>query len=164
MKFFLIGFITGLLVLSFLISLGVGSKTEQPISFSHKKHQEQGVECITCHPYYQDQTFAGIPTVATCLECHKEPITKSSEEEKIRQFEKRGEAIPWKGIYEEPDHVFFSHRRHVVLGKIECSSCHGNIGETERPPSKPWVNMTMRWCMNCHQQGKVTNDCLACHE
>jgi hypothetical protein len=50
-----------------------------------------------------------------------------------------------------------------VLGKLPCQACHGNIAESVRPPSKPWVNMTMNWCMNCHTKDKVTNDCLACH-
>jgi hypothetical protein len=163
MKFFLIGLAIGVLLLFFLISLGLGSKSEQPISFNHKKHLEQGLECDACHHFYKTQTFSGIPDLNTCLECHKEPVTKSPEEEKIRQFQKRGQEIPWRRIYEEPDHVFFSHRRHAVLGKIECKICHGGIGESERPPMKPWAKMTMNWCMDCHAKRKVTNDCLACH-
>ena len=153
----------GFLLLFLFIGLGFGSKTEQPISFNHKKHLEQGLECDTCHPYVRTQTFAGMPDIATCLGCHKEPITESPEEEKIRQFHKKGDEIPWKRLYEEPNHVFFSHRRHAVLGKIPCQTCHGEIGQSEKPPAKPWVKMTMRWCMDCHAKNKVTNDCLACH-
>ena len=104
-----------------------------------------------------------MPNITICLECHKEPITKSPEEEKIRQFQKKGQEIPWRRIYEEADHVFFSHRRHAVLGKLQCQTCHGDIGQIERPPTKPWVKMTMKWCMDCHTKNKVTNDCLACH-
>ena len=163
MKLFLLGLAIGFLSLVLFISLSVGSKAEQPIAFNHKKHIEQGLACDTCHQYYKTQTFSGIPDIAVCLECHKEPVTKSPEEEKIRQFAKRGEAIPWKQIYREPDHVFYSHRRHVVLGKIECQTCHGEIAQSERPPAKPSVRMTMSWCMNCHAKHKVTNDCLACH-
>ncbi len=164
MKFFLIGLAIGVVLLFLFISLGQGSRGDQPISFNHKKHHEQGVECDTCHPFFKTQTFSGMPKIATCLECPKEPITQSPEEEKIRQFAKKGEEIPWKRLYGEPDHVFYSHRRHVVLGKLECKTCHGNIGESEKPPSKPWVNMTMGWCIDCHKKSKVTNDCLACHE
>ncbi len=163
MKSFLIGLAAGVLLLFFLIGLGVGSKTEQPISFNHKKHLEQGLECDACHRFYKTQTFSGLPDLNTCLECHKEPATKSPEEEKIRQFQKKREEIPWKRLYREPDHVFFSHRRHVVLGKLQCQTCHGDIGQRETPPAKPWVKMTMNWCMDCHTKNKVTNDCLACH-
>jgi hypothetical protein len=163
MKPFLIGLAIGFILIALFISLGFGSRKEQPISFNHKEHLEQGLECDTCHRFYKTQTFSGIPHLNTCLECHKEPVTQSPEEEKIRQFQKKGEEIPWRRIYGEPDHVFFSHRRHVVLGKIPCQTCHGNIGKSERPPTKPWVKMTMKWCMNCHRKNKVTNDCLACH-
>jgi len=163
MKFFLPGLAIGFLLLFLFIGLSAGSKTEQPISFNHKKHLEQGVDCLTCHPYPKEQTLSGMPPLATCLECHKEPLTKNPEEEKIRQFQKKNQEIPWKKLYGQPDHVFFSHRRHVVLAKMECKSCHGDIGRSEKPPSKPWVKMTMKWCMDCHTKSKVTNDCLACH-
>jgi len=163
MRLFLLGLAIGLLFVFLLIGSGIGLKDGQPISFNHKRHQEQGVECLTCHPYPKEQNFSGMPTLTTCLECHKEALTKNPEEEKIRQFQKRGEEISWKHLYYQPDHVFFSHRRHVALGKIECKTCHGNIGESEKPPTRPFVQMTMSWCMNCHVKNKVTNDCLACH-
>ena len=163
MKFFLIGLAIGILLLFLFITISQGSKTDQPISFNHKKHLDQGLDCDACHLYFKTQTFSGIPTLATCLECHKEPITKSPEEEKIRQFERRKEEIPWKQIYRLPDHVFYSHRRHAVLGKIACQTCHGDIGQTQKPPSKPWATMTMGWCMDCHRRSNVKNDCLLCH-
>jgi ferredoxin len=50
-----------------------------------------------------------------------------------------------------------------VLGKITCQTCHGEIGQGKKPPTKPWVKMTMKWCMDCHAKSKVTNDCLSCH-
>ena len=163
MKPFLIGLAIGIILLFLFMSFGLGSKAEQPISFNHKKHLEQGLECDACHRFFKTQTFSGIPDLKTCLECHKEPITKSQEEEKIRQFQQKKEEISWKRLYEQPDHVFFSHRRHAVLGKIPCQTCHGEIGQSEKPPSKPWVKMTMSWCMDCHNKNRVTNDCSACH-
>lgn len=164
MKFFLLGLAAGLLLLLLFNNLGFGSRTEQPIRFNHKKHLEQGLECDSCHRYVKTQPFAGMPDIGTCLQCHQEAITKNPEEEKIRQFAKRGGEIPWKRLYKEPDYVFYSHRRHTVLGKIPCQTCHGNIGKSERPPSKPYVRMTMGWCMGCHRKKGASNDCLACHE
>ncbi len=164
MKLFLIGLAAGSFLLFLFFSFGFGSKTEQPISFNHKKHLEQGLECDSCHRYFKTQTFSGMPGIAACLECHQEAVTKSPEEEKIRQFAKKGKEIPWKRIYKEPSYVFYSHRRHTVLGKIPCQTCHGNIGNSEKPPEKPYVKMTMGWCMGCHQKKGVSNDCLACHE
>jgi hypothetical protein len=163
MKFFLLGLAIGVFLLFLFISFGLGSKAEQPILFNHKKHLEQGLDCDACHRFFKTQTFSGLPDLNACLECHKEPITKTAEEEKIRPFQKKAQEIPWRRIYQQPDHVFFSHRRHVVLGKIPCATCHGDIGQSEKPPTKPWVKMTMGWCMGCHAKNKVTNDCLACH-
>jgi len=162
-KLVLIGLILGALLLLILGGLGFGSKTAQPISFSHKKHTAQGLSCDTCHIYFKTQTFSGMPRLETCLDCHKDPVTKSPEEEKIRDYQKKNQEISWARLYVQPDHVFFSHRRHVVLGKMDCQTCHGAIGESDRPPSKPWVKMTMKWCMDCHSKKQVTNDCLACH-
>jgi hypothetical protein len=51
----------------------------------------------------------------------------------------------------------------VVIGKMDCKICHGDIGQREKPPSRPWVKMTMRWCMDCHAKTKASNDCLTCH-
>jgi hypothetical protein len=164
MKFFLLGFAVGVLILFLFITYSGGSRSEQPIAFNHKKHVDQGLDCDTCHRYYKMQTFPGMPDLSICLECHKERITQSPQEEKIRQLATRKEGISWKQIYGEPDHVLFSHQRHVVLGKIECKTCHGDIGQSEKPPIKQFVRMTMNWCMSCHARRKVTNDCLACHE
>jgi len=164
MKFFLLGLAIGFLLFFLFVNLSVDSKANQPIAFNHKKHMEQGLECDTCHRYYKTETFSGMPDIAVCLECHKEPVTQSPEEEKIRQFAKKGEKIPWRRLYKMPDHVFYSHRRHVILGKVECQTCHGTIGQSEKPPTTPFVQMTMGWCMNCHAKKRVTNDCLACHE
>jgi hypothetical protein len=163
MKFFLLGLAIGFLLFFLFVNLSVDSKANQPIAFNHKKHMGQGLGCDTCHRHYKTETFSGMPDTAVCLECHKEPVTQSPEEEKIRQFAKKGEEIPWKQIYREPDHVFYSHRRHVVLGKIECQICHGEIAQSEKPPTTPFVQMTMGWCMNCHAKKGVTNDCLVCH-
>jgi hypothetical protein len=163
MKLFLFGIVIGSLILFLLIALGAGSKADQPIPFNHKKHQEQGMTCDACHRFFQTQTFSGMPRIAICMECHKDPVTDSPEEEKIRQFQKKGKEIPWERLYQQPDHVFFSHRRHVVLGKTECKTCHGEMGQSEKPPSRPWIRMTMKWCMDCHAKSKVSNDCLTCH-
>ncbi len=41
------------------------------------------------------------------------------------------------------------------------SICHGDIaGGTVAQRN---VNMTMGFCVNCHNQNKASVDCLACH-
>ena len=165
--------LTGLGLLT-LISLFVGiglalsrkpSLPPQPIAFNHKKHTgDLSLPCTTCHQSVEAQTFAGLPQTETCVTCHAAPLTKNPEEEKIRQYASKGEKIPWQRIYRMPGDVFFSHRRHVVLAKVECATCHGKMAEQTTPPSRPLVNQTMAWCINCHQERRVSVDCNACHK
>lgn len=163
MKSFLIGLVIGTFSLLLLINLGSSFRSEPPLSFNHKKHKQQGVECTTCHPYFKEQTFAGMPTVAVCMECHKDSITQHPDEEKIKQYNRESKEIPWKRLYQQPEDIFFSHRRHVVIAQLDCHHCHGEIGQSEKLPPKPLAKMTMKWCMDCHRKSRANNDCLACH-
>jgi hypothetical protein len=61
------------------------------------------------------------------------------------------------------DHVFYTHRRHVGIGELECVNCHGEIADTERPPERPLVRIDMDLCMDCHREHEETVDCNACH-
>ncbi len=125
---------------------------------------EQGLECDTCHRYYKTETFSGMPDIAVCLECHKEPVTQSPEEEKIRQFAKKGEADSLEANL--PASLIMSSILIDAMSFLERWSVRPvteTIGQSEKPPTTPFVQMTMGWCMNCHAKKKVTNDCLACH-
>lgn len=163
MRFFLIGVAIGFFFILIFINLSLSSRSNQPLLFNHKIHKKADIDCIQCHPFYKEQRFSGMPNITICIECHKDPLTQNPEEEKIRQFHKSGKDFQWNRIYKQPDHVFFSHRRHVVLGEIDCINCHGPIGESEKPPKKTWVKMNMKWCMDCHTKRKANNDCMACH-
>ena len=137
----------------------------QPIAFNHKKHAgEMSLPCTTCHQAVKEQTFASLPQTGTCMTCHAAALTKNPEEEKIRQYAAKNEKIAWKRIYRMPDHVFFSHRRHVVSAKIECVTCHGKMAELTEPPTRPLVQQTMSWCIACHQEKRASVDCNACHK
>ena len=136
----------------------------QPIAFNHKKHAgELSLPCAMCHQSVESQAFAGVPQAETCITCHAAPLSQNPEEEKIRSYASKGEKIPWQRIYRMPGDVFFSHRRHVVLGKVECATCHGAMAEQVTPPPRPLVNQSMQWCINCHEQRRASADCNACH-
>lgn len=137
----------------------------QPIAFNHQIHIEgEGLECTDCHPHVEELPSASIPPVSVCEDCHSdEPLTESEEELRLLRFVDEGLEIPWVRIYSVPSHVYFSHRRHVVLGEIECMTCHGDVPLLTAPPPGPLTPLTMDWCMDCHYEQKVTNDCLACH-
>jgi hypothetical protein len=149
----------------FLLLQSKFSMVKQPISFSHKKHiQEADLECSDCHLYYKKYAFSGKPTIDICLTCHEEAISDSPEEERIREYAKKGKDIDWVRLYLVPDDVYYSHQRHVVAGGIECRVCHGNIGQSVKPPKRPEVKITMGMCIECHKKRNVTTDCIACHK
>lgn len=122
------------------------------------------MDCIECHLYANTHARATIPNIEVCADCHSdEPMTDSPEEKKLIDHVTRGEKIRWTKIYRVPPHVYFSHRRHTALGGIDCVVCHGNMEEMTAPPEKPVVPVRMDWCMNCHDQHQVDNDCTRCH-
>lgn len=153
--------IVGIFLIISLFSLWGGIK--QPISFNHKIHAENGLECLDCHIHFQTEKSSGRPTIYICSGCHEEPQGEGQEEAKIIESVKSGKEVDWKRLYRIPEDVTFSHRQHVVAGELECSVCHGGIGESTKPPSKP-VKIKMKKCMKCHEAKNVDNDCIACHK
>ncbi len=149
-------------VLSVLAMRSFWGGIKQPIAFNHKIHAENGLVCLDCHIYYETQEFSGRPTIDICSGCHEEPQGEGHEEAKIVEFVQSGKEVDWKRLYRVPEDVTFSHRLHVVVGELECTACHGQIGETTKPPGKP-VKIKMKKCMKCHEARNVDNDCIACH-
>ncbi len=138
--------------------------THQPIQFNHQKHtQGLELECTLCHEGVADRVRATLPGVEVCIGCHEEAVTDSSEEEKIRDYYGRGEEIPWQRLYRVPRHVFFSHRRHVHVARVECTTCHGDMGTLSRPPPRPLKKIAMKACLACHRDRGARTDCVSCH-
>jgi hypothetical protein len=159
--------VTGIVLLvSFLVIKTFSrERITQPVAYSHKVHIENaGLHCTDCHTHAEDNASATVPSLEICQNCHSsDPVSKSPEELKVLKYVAEKKEIPWVRVYKVPDHVYFSHRRHVTKGKLECSLCHGNMNEQAIPVSSPFLPVTMKNCMNCHKEHKVTNDCLACH-
>lgn len=61
--------------------------------------------------------------------------------------------IEWIKIHNLPDHVYFNHSQHVMVGKQQCQTCHGNI--QEMPEVYQFADLSMGWCINCHRETKV---------
>jgi cytochrome c2 len=152
----------------------VGYHPSQPINFSHKIHAgDNGIQCQYCHSGVEKSKTAGIPPAMVCMNCHKvidqnQAGTEESKKEIAKIYfavgwdpEKRvytGETHPiqWNKVHVLPDHVFFSHQQHVVVGKQDCANCHGDVKtmgtvEQQRP-------LTMGWCINCHRTTPVAMD------
>ncbi|MBI4249411.1 MAG: cytochrome c3 family protein [Elusimicrobia bacterium] len=140
-----------------------GSK-KQPVAYNHKKHIALGLECAGCHTGIADgKARGGLPTVEVCAACHtsddENPRAKA-----VRDYVSANKPIPWKKVYNVPTHVYFSHRRHVGLAKLDCALCHGDMSKVEAPVTRQAVTISMARCMGCHHRMKVTNDCMACHK
>ncbi len=126
-------------------------------------HIEQDIDCIDCHQYYETSEYSGLPRIDVCLDCHDDETVDNAELKKLAAFAERNEQVPWQRVYVMPDHVFYSHRRHVVTAKIACKTCHGDIAKLTTPPTRPLVDQSMDWCLDCHEENTATADCIHCH-
>ncbi len=146
-------------------AISSGDEPDQPIAYNHQLHIETvGLQCTECHRYVETEAAATLPPLEVCRTCHEsEPLSDSPEETVLLKYVADGTEIPWKRIYHVPDHVYFSHRRHVVLGEIDCGECHGVMQEKTTPVTSEFLEVKMENCMDCHREHKVTNDCLSCH-
>jgi hypothetical protein len=155
------------LTLAFLVlgcdpAIPVG-KGPQPIDFNHKKHLSMGLDCTLCHTQVKEKPIAGPPSVKTCMVCHAQPLTDNPQEEIIRATARSGEELKWRQITLVPDHVYFSHARHVKAGQVPCETCHGQMQNQTSPITRPAVRLSMEFCIECHSRNAVSVDCVACH-
>jgi cytochrome c2 len=143
----------------------VGYHPSQPINFSHKIHaNDNAIQCQYCHSTVEKSKVASIPSAMICMNCHKgiqETANPGSKEEIAKIYVATGfdpstggytnipVPLQWNKVHVLPDHVFFSHQQHVVVGGVACEQCHGDVKsmttiEQQRP-------LTMGWCVDCHR-------------
>ena len=146
-----------------------GYHPEQPIKFSHKIHAgDNEIACQYCHFSVEKSRHSGIPTVNICMNCHKGiqegPTTGKEEIAKIYAAagydpstgtydESKANPIKWIKVHNLPDHVYFSHQQHVVVGKQDCANCHGDVKSMGTIEQKN--PLTMKWCIECHRKTEV---------
>jgi hypothetical protein len=65
----------------------------------------------------------------------------------------KAKPIEWARIHNLPDHVYFNHSQHVMVGKIQCQTCHGEV--TKYDEMKQFADLSMGWCINCHRETQV---------
>ncbi len=152
---------------------------EQPIHYSHKVHAGiNQISCLYCHAGAEKSKHAMIPSENICMNCHKAidsyngPELFTAEGKKIngtaeiaklydyvgwdaaeKKYTKPGRPIEWTKIHNLPDHVYFNHSQHVVAGKQQCQTCHGNIQDMDEVHQ--FADLSMGWCINCHRTTKV---------
>jgi mono/diheme cytochrome c family protein len=150
-----------------------GYAPEQPIKYSHKLHAgELAIDCKYCHSTAEYSKQASVPSVNTCMNCHKGVQLRdkyngeiSPEIKKIytamdydpdkpagEQYGPNPKPIRWVRIHNLPDHAFFNHSMHVSTG-VSCQTCHGPIQEME--VVQQFSTLQMGWCINCHRERNV---------
>jgi cytochrome c2 len=155
------------------IGIYEGYAPEQPIKFSHKIHAgDDGIDCVYCHSGAEKGKTAGIPPVNVCMNCHKgiesgkrwgtEEISKiyaaaGWDKENQKYIPRNQDPIEWVKIHNLPDHVYFNHAQHVVVGKVDCIECHGDVATFDYPMHQE-APLTMGWCIECHRTKEVKMD------
>lgn len=168
-------------------AIGLGRQKDyqpvQPIYYSHKVHAGiNQINCLYCHGSAEQSKHAAIPSVNTCMNCHKaiqayekgpklfdedgNEIDGTAEIQKLYEYagfdpnqpnkwdpSMIKKPIEWVKIHNLPDHVYFSHAQHVTAGKVQCQSCHGAINEMGEV--KQVADLSMGWCINCHRESSV---------
>jgi mono/diheme cytochrome c family protein len=158
-----------------MVEVGVqqGYAPEQPIAYSHKLHAgDLGIDCKYCHVGVEKGKNATIPSLNTCMNCHKgvqnvggEPGI-SDEIQKIytaldydpaglpgQRYGDNPKNIKWVRIHNLPDLAYFNHSQHVKVGGIECQKCHGPIEKME--VVQQWSTLQMAWCIDCHRETEI---------
>ena len=136
---------------------------EQPLEFPHNIHAGKQIACTEyCHEAVTTGPVAGLPSVRTCLVCHNTIATDRPRIRQLTAMRERGEDFVWQRVYgyAPAAHVRFNHAPHI-RADVGCSTCHGNIGEGTVATRN--VDLTMGFCVNCHNEKKAPIDCLTCH-
>lgn len=140
------------------------SEVRQPVEYPHRLHVgDLQLTCDLCHETSTSGVVAGLPSLETCATCHQEANGTSSEEKKVVEAVRSGRTIAWVRLYQLPDHVYFTHRRHVAVARIGCEVCHGDMGAQPRPPPAALVALGMQECMDCHRERGAGRGCAICH-
>jgi hypothetical protein len=138
---------------------------EQPLQFPHNIHADpkKEISCTDyCHEAVSTGPRAGLPSVRTCLVCHNTIATDKPRIRELTAMHARGEDFVWQRVYgyAPQAHVRFNHAPHI-RADVQCSTCHGPIHEGT--VARRNVDLTMGFCVNCHNERKASIDCLTCH-
>ncbi len=178
--------VSGILSLS-TIGVVENYQPSQPIAFPHAIHTgTNGIDCKYCHNSVTKSKSAGLPTVNVCMNCHKQINGRTPEQqEQIAKiysaagwdpegmsYSGKTKEIVWNKVHVLPDHVYFNHSQHVVVGGIDCKQCHGDMTKmTETVKVQPVSELnkvegnialtkptlTMGWCIECHGEKEISN-------
>jgi len=142
--------------------------------FSHRTHQEAGVECASCHGDMKQNTkvtAANLPTMETCVKCHKEKGVGTGcavcHQTLSTKNPPADHTQDWKRFHgtasQEPGR---GGRCALCHERSYCSTCHSI--EKPQDHSNTWVNfghgvaagVDRTRCSTCHH----SDFCIQCHQ
>jgi len=137
------------------------SSAEQPIPFSHKLHLTFDMKCKECHPNPEPGDRMTLPATDKCMECHRTIGKDKPAIQKLAEFGRSKQAIPWTRLYVVSAWVFWNHRSHLEAG-MKCEACHGEVTKMEVMTAITNVT-TMAGCVDCHRKNEASTGCQYCH-
>lgn len=87
------------------------------------------------------------------MNCHNQVRTTAPNIQKIYDAIEQNKPIEWVRVHNLPDLAYFNHQQHVVVGGLECETCHGDIKNME--VVQQHSILTMGWCVDCHRKTNV---------
>jgi hypothetical protein len=133
----------------------------QPVPYSHKKHLALGLKCQQCHVNPEPGDRMTFPATATCMGCHATIAKDKPSIQKLAEFAKSNQPVPWARIYVVSSWVYWNHRSHLEA-KMTCEMCHGQVAEMDVMAKVSNVT-TMAGCINCHRRNDASTGCQYCH-
>ena len=134
---------------------------DQPVPFSHKLHVNFDMKCQECHPNPEPGDRMTLPAADKCMECHRTIVKDKPSIQKLAEFAKSKQTIPWVRVYVVSGWVFWNHRSHLEAG-MKCETCHGEVGKMEVLTAATNVT-TMAGCVDCHRKNDASTGCQFCH-
>jgi len=134
----------------------------QPIPYSHKKHLSFGLECKNCHTNPDPGKLMTFPATSKCMQCHVTIAKEKPSIQKLAEYVKSKQAIPWVRVYIVLPGVAWNHRVHLEAG-VKCESCHGQVAQMDAMSEVTSVT-TMYSCLNCHEINRAKTACDTCHK
>jgi hypothetical protein len=163
-------------------SLEVYPAQSLPITFSHRAHLSQGLQCVTCHAgatTSEETRDSLIPGHAICTLCHLVQAPNAHElypraacttchaaltEGTPAHVDPTG--LPLPDAPQPPRLVIptaritFSHKLHIDEG-VPCLQCHAGVDQAALATRDHLPTMTT--CLGCHDGGKAPGECTTCH-
>ncbi len=153
-----------------IIAEGVRPTTR--VDPNHKKHLENGFNCVDCHAKISHSGIPGYRTaMPICFDCH-DAMRKAGKNPPADQnctacHRNVGDITPKGPISfgKGEEAVTFDHKAHISMNK--CNDCHTNLFPMKQGSSKIRFadHGSNKYCYACHNGKRAFswNDCTMCH-